>query len=306
MYDLIIIGGGCAGLTAGIYAARYSLKTLVISREMGGVLNEAHKVCNYPGYKDISGIDLMMKMKDQAESLGVEIIYEEVQKLEKKDDTFTASINGKQFEGSAVVLAPGLKRRRLNIPGENDFVGKGVSYCYTCDAAFYKGKTVAVVGGSDSAALASLLLSQYAEKVYIIYRKGDLRAEPANKKAVEENDNIEIITNTNVVEVKGGKVLERAVLDKPYDGSEELRIDGLFVEVGSVPSTVLSGHLGVELDDNNMIKVDRERRTNIEGVYAGGDATDTPLRQAVTAAADGAIAAFTAYQYIKDKQIKKH
>ncbi|MFO8016560.1 MAG: FAD-dependent oxidoreductase [Candidatus Woesearchaeota archaeon] len=306
MHDLIIIGAGCGGLSAAIYAARYNLKVLVISKELGGTLNEAHKVCNYPGYKEISGFELMMKFKEQAEGLGVEFLFEPVQKAEKKDSHFVISTKDRSFEARSVILAMGLSRRHMNIPGEDKFIGKGVSYCYTCDAAFFRDKRVGVVGGSDSAALAALLLSQYAKDVYIIYRKGEIRAEPINRKAVDEASNIEIIPNTNVVELKGDGKLSAAVLDKPYNGSAEFPLDGLFIEIGSIPSTHLAEQLGVKIDSSNFIEIDREKKTSVEGVYAAGDCTDTPMRQAVTAASDGAIAAFSAYQHIKKKKIEKY
>ena len=305
MYDLIIIGGGCGGLAAGIYSARYNLKTLIITKEMGGILNEAHKVENWPGIKSIPGIDLMMQMREHTQGLGVEFVDAEVQKAEKKDSHFIISTQEKSFEGKTVILAMGLKRRHLNIPGEDKFAGKGISYCYTCDAPFYKNKIVGVVGGNDSAALAALLIAQYAEKVYMIYRKEEIRAEPINKRQVEENSKIEIINNTNVVEVKGDKVLTTAVFDREYKGSKEFRLDGLFIEVGSIPSPILAEQIGVKHDDAGMIIVDNEKKTNVEGVYAAGDATNTPMRQAITAAADGAVAALSAYKYIKKKNIEK-
>ncbi|MFC1732845.1 NAD(P)/FAD-dependent oxidoreductase [candidate division KSB1 bacterium] len=305
MYDIIIIGGGCGGLTAGIYTARYNMKTLIISKEMGGVLNEAHKVENWPGIKSASGIDIMMKIREHTQGLGVEFVDDEVQKAEKKDGHFLVATEEKKFECKTLLLAMGLKRRHLNIPGEDKFVGKGVSYCYTCDAPFYKNKIVGVVGGNDSAALAAILLSQYAKKVYIIYRKEEIRAEPINKKHVKDIDNIEIINNTNVVEVKGDNVLTAAILDKEYNGSKEFNLDGLFIEAGSVPSTILAEQLDVDLDDGGLIIVDKEKKTNVEGVYAAGDMTNTAMRQAITAAADGAIAALAAYKHIKKKNIEK-
>lgn len=306
MHDLIIIGGGCAGIGAGIYAVRYNLKTLIISKEMGGVLNEAHVVENYPGFRSISGIDLMVKFREHAQGLGVEFFDGEVEKAEKTGRGFLIASKGNKFESKALILAFGLKRRHLNILNEDKFAGKGISYCYTCDAPFCKNKTVAVVGGSDSAALAALLLAQYAKKVYIIYRKEEIRAEPINKKAVDENKKIEIINNTNVVEVRGDKFLSSVLLDRPYNGSKEFGLDYLFIEAGSVPSIVIAEQLGVRLNENSMIVVDKEKKTNVEGVFAAGDITDTVMRQAITAAADGAIASLGAYQHIKKKKLEKY
>jgi thioredoxin reductase (NADPH) len=306
MYDLIIIGGGSAGMSAAIYAARYNLKTLVISKEVGGVLNEAHKVGNWPGSKEISGLDLMTKFKEHVDSLNIEYIEAEVKKAEKKKDHFMVIANEKQLESKTIILAFGLNRRKLNIEGEDKFVGKGVSYCYTCDAPFFKNKTVGVVGGSDSAALAALLLAQYAKKVFIIYRGDALRAEPINSKAVQKNDKIEAILNTNIVEIKGDKTITTAVLDKPYKGSKDFKIEGLFIEIGSIPSTILAEQLGVKRDNNGFIIVDKEKKTNVKGVYAAGDATDTVMRQVITAAADGAIAAMSAFHFMKEDKVEKY
>lgn len=306
MYDLIIIGGGSAGMSAAIYAARYNLKTLLISKEVGGVLNEAHKVGNWPGLKEISGIDLMARFKEHVDSLSIEYIEADVQKTEKKKDHFIVIANGKQLEGKTLILAFGLSRKKLNITGEDRFAGKGISYCYTCDAPFYRNKIVGIVGGSDSAALAALLLAQYAKKVFIIYRKDELRAEPVNKKAIEKNEKIELITNTNIIEVKGDKALTTVILDKPYKGSREFKLEGLFIEIGSTPSTVLAEQLGVKRDKNSFIIVDKEKKTNVDGVYAAGDATDTVMRQVITAAADGAIAAMSSFHFIKKGKVEKY
>ncbi|MCX6707388.1 MAG: FAD-dependent oxidoreductase [Candidatus Woesearchaeota archaeon] len=306
MYDLIIIGGGASGMSAAIYAARYNLKTLIISKEVGGVLNEAHKVGNWPGSKEISGLDLMTRFKEHVDSLNIDYIEADVQKTEKKKGQFIITANGKQLESKTIILAFGLRRNKLNIEGEDKFAGKGVSYCYTCDAPFYRNKIVGVVGGSDSAALAALLLAQYAKKVFIIYRGDGLRAEPINKGLVEKNKNIELITKTNIIEVKGDKALTTAMLDKPYKGSKELNIEGLFIEIGSTPSTVLAEQLGVKRDQNGFIIVNKEKKTNVDGVYAAGDATDTVMRQVITAAADGAIAAMAAFHFMKEDKVEKY
>ncbi|MCX8147337.1 MAG: FAD-dependent oxidoreductase [Candidatus Woesearchaeota archaeon] len=303
IYDLIIIGGGSAGMSAGIYGKRYGLKTLIISKEVGGSLNEAQIVENYPGIKSISGLELMFKFKEHVDSLGVEFIEDIVVKAEKKDDRFVVYTANKKYEARALILALGLQRRRLNVLGEEKFVGKGVSYCYTCDAPLFKDKIVAVVGGSDSATTAALLISKYAKKTYIIHRGDKLRAAPINVKAVEQDKNIEVIYNTNVIELRGNGFLKEAILDKPYKGKKEFKIDGLFVEIGLVPSTAIAESLGIMLDESNFIVVDNYKRTNVKGVFAAGDITNTVLRQNITAAADGAIAAKSAYEYIKEKEL---
>ena len=298
MYDLIIIGGGPAAMSAAIYAARYRLKTMMLASMLGGAILEAHDVQNYPGFKKISGMELMKNMGEQARFQGVEIINEDVENIAPADNAFR--INDK-YESKAVLLAVGTKRRKLKIPGEAEYIGKGVSYCATCDAAFFKDKVVGVVGGSNSAAMAAQLLAEHSKKVYIIYRQSYMRAEPVRVEDLEKNDKVEFIYDTNVSEVKGSKLMEKVILDKEYNGSRELDLDGLFIEIGSVPSTALAELLGVELDERSLIKVDQGQRTNIKGVYAAGDITtnSNKFRQIVTAVSEGAIAAQSAYMDIK-------
>jgi len=294
MYDVIIIGGGAAGLTAAIYSARYKLKTLVIAKEMGGVIVNTHKIENWPGEKKISGLDIMNKFEEQAKELGVEIKEEEVKKIQKGFKVFTDKA---EYEGKTVILAMGTKRRKLNIRGEDKFSGKGVSYCATCDAAFFKDKIVAVVGGSDAAARAAQICTDYASKVYIIYRKAKMRAEPALVDELEKNEKVEFIYNANVTEVIGDKTLEKVKLDI----GKEVELQALFIEVGGVPAIAIANDLGVKLNDKNYIEVDNEMKTNVDGVYAAGDITtgSSGFQQLVTAASEGAIAAFSAYKYIK-------
>lgn len=297
MYDVIIIGGGAAGLTAAIYSVRYKLKTLVIVKELGGVIVNTHKVENWPGEKSISGLDLMNKFEEQAKALGVEIKEEEVKKIKKG---FKFITDKGEYECKTVILAMGTQRRKLNIPGEDKFAGKGVSYCATCDAAFFKDKTVGVIGGNDSAARAAQICTEYASKVYVIYRKAKMRAEPALVEELEKNDKVEFIYNANVAEVVGDKMLEKVKLDI----GKEVELQGLFIEVGGVPAVALVSELGVNLNDKNYIEVDNDMKTSCDGVYAAGDITtgSAGFQQLVTAASEGAIAAFSAYKYIKSKK----
>ena len=196
MYDLIIIGGGPAGLSAAIYAARFMLKTLIITKEVGGAIVEAHKIENWPGYKSISGIELMGKFKDQVAALGVEIVENEVVDVENKKGLFKIKTNeNKTYESKNTIFACGTIRRKLNIKGEKEFTGKGVSYCATCDAAFFRNKVVAVVGGNNSAARAAQLLAEYAKEIYIIYRKEKIRADPILVSQISKNPKIKIINN---------------------------------------------------------------------------------------------------------------
>ncbi len=304
LYDLIIIGAGAAGLTASIYASRYKVRHLVLGKVSGGLTLEAHKVENYPGYKSISGMELMQKFQEHAKSLGAKIEQDEIVNIERKNKDFGITTSqDKKYQTKTLILALGTKRRKLNIPGEKELLGKGVSYCAVCDAIFYKDKIVAVIGGSNAAAMSALVLVEHAKQVYIIYRREKLRAEPVMVDKVETNPKIEIIYSTNVLEAKGKNKLEEIVLDREYKGSKKLKLDGIFVEIGSTPAISLTRKLGVEVDQENCIKVDTYQATNVPGVFAAGDITSglAKLRQIVTAAAEGAVAATSVYEYLKTK-----
>lgn len=299
MYDVIIIGGGAAGLTAAIYASRYKMNTLVIAKEIGGVIVNTHKIENWPGEKKISGLEIMNKFEEQAKELGVEIKEEEVKKI-KKNENFKVFTDKAEYEGKTVILAMGTQRRKLNIKGEDKFSGKGVSYCATCDAAFFKDKVVGVIGGSDAAARAAQICLEYVKKVYIIYRKARMRAEPALVEELEKNKKVEFIYNANVTEVLGDKMVEKVKLDI----GKEVELQGLFIEVGGTPAIALATDLNINTNEKGYIVVNEEQKTNIEGVYSAGDITtgSAGFQQLVTAASEGAIAAFSAYKFVKAKQ----
>ena len=305
LYDLIIIGAGPAGLAASIYASRYKIKHLILGKMFGGEALEAYKIENYPGITSASGMELMKKFQEHAQSLGVQIKQDEVTNIEKKNKDFEIiTSQGKKYQTKTLILALGTKRRKLNIPGEKEFLGKGVSYCAICDAMFFKDKTVAVVGGSNSAVMSALLLSEHAKKVFIIHRKTELRAEPIMVEKVKVNSKIKIIYNTNVLEVKGtNNKLEKVILDKLYQNNKELKLDGIFIEAGSVPAVALAKKIGVEVDEQNYIKITSGGATNVSGVFAAGDITCglAKLRQIITAAAEGAVAATSVYKYLKTK-----
>lgn len=298
VYDIIIVGAGAAGLAAAIYAARYKLKTLVISKEIGGVVVDAHTVENYPGFKKISGLELMDKFYEHAKDFGVEIVQDEIIDI-KKNKYFKLKSNKKECNAKTLVLAMGSERRKLNVRGEKKFRKKGVSYCYTCDAPLSKDRTVAVVGGSDAAARAAQLAAEYAKKVYVIYRKDKLRAEPYLVEQLEKNKKIEFIYNTNVIEVKGDTMLSSVILDS----KKELKLDILFVEIGQIPNTSLTKKLGVKVDKQGYIIVDAEQKTNVNCVYAAGDITNASnkFRQLTTAISEGSIAAESIYKLIKKR-----
>ncbi len=300
MYDILIIGTGPAGYTAGIYSARYNLDTVQIGEMPGGLISEAPEVCNYPGFESITGMELSNKMEEQVKDIGVEVVYDEVTDINGEDLDFEVKTQRGEYKAKKIILATGQERRRLGLDRENEFKGKGVSYCATCDAAFYEDKVVGVVGGGDAALASALLLSDHSEKVYILYRRDEFfRPEPIRIKEIEQRDNIEPVFGVNVENLIGDDKLEAVELDN----SEEMEMDGLFIEIGSIPNSDLAEELDIELTENGYIKTDEERRTNISGIYAAGDVIDSPLKQAITAAGQGAEAASTAYEELKREEV---
>jgi len=306
IYDLAIIGGGPAGMSAGIYAGRYRLKTVLLTKDIGGTCNTAHTVENYPGFKSISGAELMKKFKDHLDDYDVEVKLEEVQGIIKEQGKYILISKKGKYKAKSVILALGTQRRKLNIPGEREFLGKGVSYCATCDARFFRNKIVGVVGGSDTAVTSALLLSEYASRVYIIYRKERLRAEPIWVEKLEKNPKIQTIFQTNVLKILGNNLVTKIKLDKAYQGSKELRLDGLFIEIGAYPAVGLAKILGVKLNKADLVIIDDACQTNVEGIYAAGDvvAGFGNLKQIITAAASGAIAVTSAYKWLLTKKRK--
>jgi thioredoxin reductase (NADPH) len=295
-YDLIIIGGGPAGITSAIYAARYHLKALILSKNTGGSAASAYKICNFPSYNEIKGYELMQKFKKQAEDLKVPVFYEEVIKIGRKNDKFTVFADKKSYEAKKIIYAAGTERERLNVPGEGKFLGKGVSYCATCDAAFFKNKTVCVVGGSDAALTSALLLAEYASKVYIIYRGNKfLNAEPSWIELIKKQKKIETIFNEEIAEITGDKNVEEIKLKS----GKNLKLNGVFIEIGSVPQTSIIKNLNVNHAENGYIITDKNQKTNVYGFYAAGDITNNSLKQIITACSEGAVAAFNVYQELK-------
>ncbi len=296
VYDLIIIGGGPAGLTAAVYSARYKLNQMIITREVGGLAATAHKICNFPSYEAISGFELMQKMHAQVEALEVPITYTGVESITKIDNYFEVlTDNGNVLTARKIICAGGTEHNKLNVKGEQEFLGLGVSYCATCDGAFYKNKTVAVIGGSDAALTAALLLAEFANKVYIIYRKEKFfRAEPAWVEQVEKNTKIEPIFSEEVTEILG----EKSVHSVKLKSGKEIKLDGVFIEIGSTPKTELLKKLGLQYEHGYII-IDSKQETTVNGFYAAGDITNTELKQIVTAASQGAIAAYNVYTALK-------
>lgn len=302
MYDVIIVGGGISALSAAIYCGRFQLKTLVIGEKIGGNIVLTDSISNYPGFKKINAMDLFNHIKEQAVDYQTEIVKDKVLKLQKVQDNFEVSTKEKDYSSKSIIFATGTDWRKLDVPGEKEFANKGVHYCVLCDGPVYKNKVIGIVGGSDSAAKEALMLSEYGKKVYIIYRKDKIRAEPVIQKRIEENPKIEVINNANVVEIKGNKFVNSIMMDKPYKGSKELKIDGLFIAIGRIPLSDVAKSIGVKTNEKGEIITDKNTATtNIKGVYSSGDVTDARFKQAITAVASGVIAANSVYRFIKNE-----
>ncbi|MFH1391270.1 MAG: FAD-dependent oxidoreductase [Candidatus Diapherotrites archaeon] len=296
-YDFIIVGAGSAGLPAAVYAARFKLKTLVIGAVVGGTIINTHVVENWPGIIEVSGWDLMEKLKEHVKANDVEIVNDKVIDVKKENNFFIVKTNEKEFKAKTILIATGTERKKLNVKGEKEFTNKGVSYCAVCDGALFKDKIVSVIGGSDSAAKEALFLSEHAKKVYIIYRGTKIKAEPINAERVEKNSKIEILYEKNISEIFG----EQLVTGIKFKEGGELKLSAVFVEVGAIPNSELAEKLGVKLTDKKEIIIDAESKTNVPGVFAAGDVGNKHFKQAITGASEGVIAAFSAYEYINSK-----
>lgn len=301
MYDIIIIGGGVVGFGAAMYAGRFNMKTLLIAESFGGTITTADKVKNYPGFRSIKGADLAKKIEEHAREYDIDIKEEKVARIKKEKDFFNIFTEKEKFSSKTILFATGSKKRESNVKGAKEFNNKGVHYCAVCDGPVYEGKNVAVIGGSDSAAKSALFLTQHAEKVYIIYRKAKIRAEPIYYKQVIDNKKIEMLTNTNITEIKGDKFVKAVVLDNEYKGKKEIKVKAVFFEIGQIPLSSLTEELGVKTNKKGEIIIDKYSSTNIPGVYAGGDVTDIDFKQVVTGVSQGVLAVFSAFKYIKKK-----
>lgn len=297
-HDLIILGTGPAGLTAALYAARYKLDFIIIGRAPGGYMMEAHEIENFPGTGKISGTELTNKITEQLKELGHKPITDDVQAIKKENGIIHLFGSANEYKTSHLILALGTERKHLNIPGEKEFLGKGVSYCATCDGFFFNEKVVAVIGGGDSALSAALCLADIAKKVYIIARKGEFAGDPSWQDKVRGHKNIETILNTNVKEIRGKENVKKIILDNAPD---EIVVDGVFIEIGQTPSVALLDNLNIERDKKDYIVVNSGQRTSVSGIWAAGDATtaSNKLKQIVTACAEGAVATSDIFQEIK-------
>lgn len=305
MYDIIIIGGGPAGITCGIYAVRSGLKTLVLEKGiLGGQVINTYEIKNFPTYNNISGSDFCSLLYSQAEYNKIVIKNEEVLKVDLESDVKTIKTLNNTYETKTVVLCVGAKPRNLNLENEQNLIGKGISYCALCDGNFFRNKTVAVIGGGDSAMEDAIYLSGICSKVYVINRSNAFRAQDILQKSLimhkNERQNIEIIYNAEVVKINGENCLTDVdVLDKTTNNTTNLKIDGMFLAIGRNPDTEIFSK-NINLTKNGYIIVDNKMQTNIKGVFAGGDCIDKTIRQILTACSDGALCATFANQYIKE------
>jgi len=305
MYDTIIIGSGPAGITASIYAIRREMKVLVIGKEMGGQVVWASEIENYPGIQKIDNIEFISRFKKHAESFGIEIKTAEVQKIEKKEDeTFKLFVGKEEFETKTIIIAMGLSPRRLAISGEQEFNGRGVSYCANCDGPMYKNKTVAVVGGGNSALDAAEVLSKIAKQVYLVHRRQEFRAFDVLVKEVKERENIELLLDSEIKEIIGDqKVNKIKVFNNQTNKEKEIEVDGVFIEIGRIAHTDLVDNL-VERNEKKEIITDELCKTNCPGIFAAGDVTQGYFKQITIACGQGTVAALAAYQYLQQKQGK--
>ncbi len=300
MYDVIVIGGGPAGLTAGIYCARAMLKTLLLEKEtLGGQAAKTPIIENYPGFPEgIEGVNLIERMVEQTKKFGVEIAIEVVEKIILSNGDKIIRTDKKEYQTKAVIIATGSRYKELGVPGEKELVGRGVSYCAICDGPLFRNRIVGVVGGGDSALTEAIYLSKIAQKVYLIHRRDQFRAARSIQEKISTINNIETILNKLVKSIKGEKRLEGIIIvDKNSNQESELKLNGLFIYVGFLPNTDFIKGL-INLDETGYVITDENLETNISGVFAAGDVRKKTLRQIATAVGDGAMAAIMAERYL--------
>jgi thioredoxin reductase (NADPH) len=300
VYDVIIIGGGAAGLTAAIYTTRRKLSTLLVSVDIGGQTNLTQHIENYPGYTLLSGPQLMQIFEEQAKKFGAEIIFGKVTTVEKNGSGFKMRLsNSEEYESKTVILTFGKVPRELGIPGEKKFIGRGVSTCATCDGPLFKGKDVVIIGGGNSALDAAEYLSRIANNVYLVHRRNEFRGEAILVERIRSASNIELILNSIPAEIKGEKFISSIVVENlETKGRRELPVQGVFVEIGYVADTSAVKGL-VQLNKGGEIVVNEFCETATAGLFAAGDITNVPFKQTVIAAGQGAVAGLQAYTYLQ-------
>ena len=300
MYDIIIVGGGPAGMTAAIYGASARKKVLILEKDsMGGKILKTNKIKNYPGFEEISGFDYSNNLFNQIKKLGVEVKFEEVLKINKDKSIIT---NKSKYNAGAIIIATGSKNKTLNILNEDKFLGKGISYCATCDGMFFKGKNVAIVGGGNSSISEALYLSNIVKNLYVIYRQKEFKFDSIDLETLKKKDNVTFIFNSTVSKLNGNEFIESITVKNNEDNNEsEISVDGLFISIGFTPLSSLCEEI-LELSDNGYILSNEECTTNIDGVFVAGDVRKKSVRQLTTACSDGTIAAIKAFNYLNRKK----
>lgn len=299
MYDVLIVGAGTAGMTAGIYVQRAGKKALVLDEKgYGGQIVNTATVENYPGFVNISGTEFTERIHEQAVELGVDFKVEKVKNVEKKDGVFVVSTGDSQYEVKSVIIATGVKNRELGIPGEEKFKGSGVSFCATCDGNFFKGRDIAIIGGGNTALEDAEVMSGIANKVYLVHRRDEFRGDKLTVKRLSVKDNVEFVLNSKPVEITGGFAVDGLKVENTEDGSQKtLKVDGIFVAVGQTPDNKAFEGL-VKLDSTGYVDAGEDCVTSAEGIFVAGDCRTKKVRQLTTAASDGSVAAAGAVEYI--------
>ena len=299
MYDIIIIGAGPAGMTAAIYASQARKKILLLEKSVyGGQIVSADKIKNYPGFEEISGYEYATKLYNQVKTFNPDFKFEEVIEIKNNNDFKEVITNKNSYKGKSVIIATGSKNRKLGLPNEDKLIGKGVSYCSTCDGMFFKDKVVAITGGGNNAIDDALYLSDIANKVYLIYRQKDFKIDSLNLEKLKEKENVEFILNSNINELIGQDKLE-SIIVKDNDTNKEtaILVDGIFIAIGHIPVSSMCKNL-VKTNELGYIIADENCNTNIEGIFAAGDIRIKPVRQLTTACSDGTVAALNACKYL--------
>ena len=309
--DVLIAGQGAAAYAAALYSARYQQDTLMVAEQFGGETATGGQIENYPGVPDIDGYDLMLKFKEQTDGLGVPLEMSNLLHVKPENGHFMCEMDdGSTVRALSVILAVGRERRKLWLDHEDEWLGRGISYCSTCDAPLYRNKIVAVVGGGSAAVEGAALIARYATRVYLIYRREQFnRPEPVLLRILGQTQNISQLMSTEVVELLGTDLagLQGIRVSRPHDGTDKLEVDGLFIEIGADPRVAIARELGLERNpETGEVHVNRLMHTSMPGIYAAGDLTDAsgPLKQTVTASAQGAIAALSAYTYVSEHPSK--
>ena len=307
-WDVVIIGAGSAGLSAGIYAVRSGLKTLILDEKLpGGTIADASTVVNYPGFAEVSGGELAERMTSHCRKVGATIReLEPVIELDLRGEKKTVKTSRSTYEAKTVIYSAGSHYREIGVKGEKEFKGKGVSYCGVCDGPFFTGKQVLVVGGGNTACITTLYLSGLASQVIVIHRRQAFRAEESLVSDISARNNVKIMWNTEIQEIKGDKQVKSvSLIDNQTGKTSELAVDAVFVQVGEAPNSQLAKAAGVETNEHGYIKVDVRQHTNLTGVFAAGDVTDQPIKQVGTAVGQGITAALEAYSFIRQPYYRK-